>query len=192
MANADQKSTNVLVTGGAGYIGGHTAKALARTGYNPVVLDDLSTGHRSAVKWGPFIEGSLADTGLLRHVFREHKVEAVIHFAASLLVGESMTNPQKYFWNNVVNTLRLLDAMLETGVKHIVFGHDPGAFRDKGTIQTKGGRLFLIDVGMTPEFDYSKGALLLIDRKDGQDVATSLDASGARKEVWRGPAPHGS
>jgi hypothetical protein len=75
---------------------------------------------------------------------------------------------------------------------HIVFGHDPGAFKDKGTIQTKGGRLFLIDVGMTPDFDYSKGALLLIDRKDGQDVATSLDASGARKEVWRGPAPHGS
>ena len=59
-----------------------------------------------------------------------------------------------------------------------MFGHDPGAFRDKGTIQTKGGRLFLIDVGMTPEFDYSKGALLLIDRKDGQDVATSMDASG--------------
>jgi hypothetical protein len=75
---------------------------------------------------------------------------------------------------------------------HIVFGHDPGAFRDKGTIQTKGGRLFLIDVGMTPEFDYSKGALLLVDRKDGQDVATSLDASGVRKEVWRGPVPHGS
>jgi len=75
---------------------------------------------------------------------------------------------------------------------HIVFGHDPGAFRDKGTIQTKGGRLFLIDVGMTPEFDYSKGALMLIDRKDGLDVATSLDASGARREVWRGPAPHGS
>jgi len=75
---------------------------------------------------------------------------------------------------------------------HIVFGHDPGAFRDKGTIQTKNGRLFLIDVGMTPEFDYSKGALMLIDRKDGLDVATSLDASGARREVWRGPAPHGS
>jgi len=75
---------------------------------------------------------------------------------------------------------------------HIVFGHDPGAFRDKGTIQTKGGRLFLIDVGMTPEFDYSKGALMLIDRKDGLDVVTSLDASGARREVWRGPAPHGS
>jgi hypothetical protein len=74
---------------------------------------------------------------------------------------------------------------------HIVFGHDPGAFRDKGTIQTKGGRLFLIDVGMTPEFDYSKGALLFIDRKDGQDVATSMDAAGARHEVWRGPAAHG-
>ena len=77
MANADQNSTNVLVTGGAGYIGSHTAKALERTGYTPVVFDDLSTGHRSTVKWGPFIQGSLADTGLLRHVLREHKVEAV-------------------------------------------------------------------------------------------------------------------
>ena len=128
MANADQNSTNVLVTGGAGYIGSHTAKALERTGYTPVVFDDLSTGHRSTVKWGPFIQGSLADTGLLRHVLREHKVEAVIHFAASLLVGESMTNPQKYFWNNVVNTLRLLDAMLETGVKHIVFSSSAAVY----------------------------------------------------------------
>jgi len=113
--------TSVLVTGGAGYIGSHTAKALARAGYSPVVLDDLSAGHRAAVKWGPLVEGNLADGDLLRSIMREYKVGAVIHFAASLLVSESMTNPQKYFWNNVVNTLKLLDAMLETGVKHIVF-----------------------------------------------------------------------
>jgi calcineurin-like phosphoesterase family protein len=73
--------------------------------------------------------------------------------------------------------------------RHIVFGHDPGAFANKGTIQTKaGGNLFLIDVGMTPVFDYSRGALLLIDRQGGNDVATSLDAAGVRHEVWRGPA----
>ncbi|HEV7500512.1 MAG TPA: metallophosphoesterase [Vicinamibacteria bacterium] len=75
---------------------------------------------------------------------------------------------------------------------HIVFGHDPGAFKDKGTIQTKDdGRIFLIDVGMTRAFDYSKGALLLIDRQGATDVATSLDAAGTRREVWRCPAPHG-
>jgi UDP-arabinose 4-epimerase len=118
----------VLVTGGAGYIGSHTAKALARAGYNPVVLDDLTTGHRGAVKWGPLIEGSLANADLLRKIIREHSIGAVIHFAASLLVNESMTNPQKYFWNNVVNTLKLLDAMLETGVKHIVFSSSAAVY----------------------------------------------------------------
>jgi UDP-arabinose 4-epimerase len=120
--------TSVLVTGGAGYIGSHTAKALARAGYSPVVLDDLSAGHRAAVKWGPLVEGNLADGDLLRSIMREYKVGAVIHFAASLLVSESMTNPQKYFWNNVVNTLKLLDAMLETGVKHIVFSSSAAVY----------------------------------------------------------------
>ena len=104
------------------------------------------------------------------------------------LIGESSLLEARKWWKGDTDEKDL--AALPAA--HIVFGHDPGAFRDKGTIQTKGGRLFLIDVGMTPEFDYSKGALLLIDRKDGQDVATSMDASGARKEVWRGPAPHGS
>ena len=102
----------ILVTGGAGYIGSHTAKALARAGYEPVVLDDFCTGHRSAVQWGPLVEGSLADAELISKVIKEFEVKAVIHFAASLLVGESMTEPRKYFWNNVVNTFRLLDAML--------------------------------------------------------------------------------
>ncbi|HXH48578.1 MAG TPA: UDP-glucose 4-epimerase GalE [Terriglobia bacterium] len=118
----------VLVTGGAGYIGSQTAKALARAGHEGVVLDNLATGHREAVKWGPFIEGDLGDKEMLAKIFKEHRIEAVIHFAASLLVGESVTNPQKYFWNNVVNTLLLLDAMKACGVKHIVFSSSAAVY----------------------------------------------------------------
>lgn len=118
----------VLVTGGAGYIGSHAAKALAREGYEPVVLDDLSTGHRQAVRWGPFVEGSLESEELVSKVLKDFEVTAVMHFAASLLVGESTTQPQKYFWNNVVNTLRLLSAMLRAGVKHIVFSSSAAVY----------------------------------------------------------------
>jgi UDP-glucose-4-epimerase GalE len=118
----------VLVTGGAGYIGSQTAKALATVGHEGVVLDNLVTGHREAVKWGPFVEGDLGDKELLAKIFKEHRIEAVIHFAASLLVGESVTNPQKYFWNNVVNTLMLLDAMKACGVKHIVFSSSAAVY----------------------------------------------------------------
>jgi UDP-glucose-4-epimerase GalE len=118
----------VLVTGGAGYIGSQTAKALATAGHEGVVLDNLVTGHREAVKWGPFVEGDLGDKDLLAKIFKEHRIEAVIHFAASLLVGESVTNPQKYFWNNVVNTLLLLDAMKAGGVKHIVFSSSAAVY----------------------------------------------------------------
>ncbi len=111
----------ILVTGGAGYIGSHTAKFLARAGFEPIVLDSLYTGHRWAVQWGPFVQGDLADFNLLREVIRAYEIQAVIHFAAHAYVGESMGNPRKYFRNNVVNTLNLLDAMVDTRVKHIIF-----------------------------------------------------------------------
>jgi len=120
----------ILVTGGAGYIGSHTAKALARAGYEPVVYDNLRTGYRWAVKWGPFIEGDLADTALLSRTLKDYHIEAVLHFAASLYVGESMTQPRQYFWNNVVNTLRLLDAMQDGGVCHIVFSSTAAVYGD--------------------------------------------------------------
>ena len=111
----------VLITGGAGYIGSHTAKTLAAAGVEPVVLDNLGTGHRRAVRWGPLDEGDLADAALVRAVLRDHRVEAVVHFAASAYVGESMRDPRRYFRNNVANTLTLLDAMLDAGVGAIVF-----------------------------------------------------------------------
>jgi UDP-arabinose 4-epimerase len=118
----------VLVTGGAGYIGSQTAKALAKAGHEIVVLDNLVTGHPEAVKWGPLIEGDLGDKELLEKIFKEQHIEAVLHFAASLLVGESVTDPQKYFWNNVVNTLVLLDAMKAGRVKHIVFSSSAAVY----------------------------------------------------------------
>ncbi len=118
----------VLVTGGAGYIGSHTAKALAKAGHEPLVLDNLSAGHRWAVKWGRLLEWDLADTEMLPQFLEKERVEAVLHFAASLLVGESVQEPRKYFWNNVVNTLRLLDAMLEAGVKRIVFSSSAAVY----------------------------------------------------------------
>jgi len=111
----------VLVTGGAGYIGSHTAKTLSKSGHEPVVLDNFSAGHRWAVKWGPLAEGDLADLEFVRTTLRDFRIEAVIHFAADALVGESVANPRKYYWNNVVNSLRLADTMVELGVKHIVF-----------------------------------------------------------------------
>jgi UDP-glucose 4-epimerase len=112
---------NILVCGGAGYIGSHACKALARAGYTPVTFDNLSTGHRRAVKWGPLVEGDLLDRLDLAHAFREFHIDAVMHFAARSLVGESMRQPELYFLNNVTGTLNLLDAMREASVDRLVF-----------------------------------------------------------------------
>jgi UDP-glucose-4-epimerase GalE len=112
---------SVLIVGGAGYIGSQTAKCIAHTGLYPVVLDNLVYGHKWAVKWGPFVEGDLSDAALVGRVIREHQVTSVIHFAAYANVGESVRDPRKYFRNNVANTLNLLDAMIDHGVRDIVF-----------------------------------------------------------------------
>jgi len=111
----------ILVAGGAGYIGSHAAKALAAAGFRPVVLDDLSRGHRHAVKWGPFISADIADSSLVRRIIEKHDIKAVLHFAASAYVGESMLAPRKYFLNNVRNTLNFLEAVADSSVNQIVF-----------------------------------------------------------------------
>ena len=110
----------VLVTGGAGYIGSHCSRALAAAGYEPIVYDNLSTGHRSFVS-GPLVTGDLLDEARLARAFADHKVSAVMHFAAASLVGESVANPQKYYINNVQGTLSLLQAMGKAGCRRIVF-----------------------------------------------------------------------
>lgn len=112
---------NILVTGGAGYIGSHIGKKLAEAGYNVIVLDNLSKGHREAVLKGKLIVGDLADMDLLDRIMKEEEIEGVIHLAADSLVGESMEKPGKYYRNNVANGLNLLEVMVNNGVKYIVF-----------------------------------------------------------------------
>lgn len=112
----------ILVFGGAGYIGSHTVKHLLDNGYSCVVADNLIYGHREAVDpRAEFVHADLADKYSLQQLFNTHKIEAVIHFAAFTYVGESVTDPQKYYINNVVGTTNLLNVMLQHGVKKIVF-----------------------------------------------------------------------
>jgi len=118
----------VLVTGGAGYIGSHACKALARAGHEPVAFDNLSTGHREAVKWGELVVGDLADDAAVRRVFASHAFGAVMHFAASAHVGPSVTDPRGYYANNLTNGLGLLGAMLDAGVKRLVFSSSCAVF----------------------------------------------------------------
>lgn len=112
---------SVLLVGGAGYIGSHTAKYLAQQGFLPVVYDDLSRGHREAVRWGPLEVGDIADGRRLAEVLARHAPRAVVHFAAFAYVGESVTDPALYYRNNVAGTLSLLEAMRAAGVRHLVF-----------------------------------------------------------------------
>lgn len=118
----------ILVTGGAGYIGSHLVKLLGGKGLDSITLDNLSRGRREMVTSGKFIKGDLSDRDLLMDVFRAYPVKAVIHFAASSLVGESEENPRLYYGNNVANGIQLLDAMLEAGVKKIVFSSSAAVY----------------------------------------------------------------
>ncbi|EHK54232.1 UDP-glucose 4-epimerase GalE [Allomesorhizobium alhagi] len=112
---------NILVTGGAGYIGSHTAKLLSSRGFVPIVYDNLTTGHQSSVRWGPLVHGDILDTDRLAATMAEYEPKAVIHFAASAYVGESVENPSKYYRNNVIGTQSLLDACHRTNVGEIIF-----------------------------------------------------------------------
>src|SRR5262245_33783276 len=110
----------VLVTGGAGYIGSHAAKALYRAGYRVVVFDNLVAGHREAVRYGDFVEGDIKDVAAVRRALSQYEVRAVMHFAAFLDVGESVLNPTAYYRNNVVGALSVLEAMVAEAVGLIV------------------------------------------------------------------------
>ena len=112
---------NILVVGGAGYIGSHMVKLLGKHGHAVVTYDNLSEGHEAAVTAGKFVMGDLMDRAALEQVLEQNQIEAVIHFAASALVGESVTNPAKYYQNNVVATFQLFEAMRRVGVKKLVF-----------------------------------------------------------------------
>jgi UDP-arabinose 4-epimerase len=114
-------SRRILVTGGAGYIGSHTAKLLRSRGLEPVVYDNLATGNRSAVRWGPFVHGDVLDTVHLTRTMERFQPTAAIHFAASAYVGESVEDPSKYYHNNVAGMLSLLDAARQAGLEKVIF-----------------------------------------------------------------------
>lgn len=113
--------STILVSGGAGYIGSHTVKRLHSQGFTPVVLDNLSTGHGDFLRWGSFVFGEVGNAETLDAVFSTHKIDAVIHFASSICVGESATDPLAYYANNVANTIALLQAMRRNAVPLFVF-----------------------------------------------------------------------
>lgn len=118
----------VLVTGGAGYIGSHACKALAKAGFEPIVYDNLQGGRRAAVKWGPLEEGDIRDHARIRDVLESYHPAAVMHFAAYIQVHESVAKPGKYYDNNVSATISLLEAMRETGIDTLVFSSSAAVF----------------------------------------------------------------
>lgn len=112
---------NILVTGGAGYIGSHCCKALYQKGFHPVTIDNLVYGHKSFVKWGEFFQGDVGNPADLKKCFSRHKIDAVMHFAAYAYVGESVQDPLKYYENNLRNTIEMLHAVVENHINYFVF-----------------------------------------------------------------------
>jgi len=111
----------IFIAGGAGYIGSHVNKLLSEKNYKTIVFDNLIYGHKEFLKWGSFIEGDLGNLESIREVFQNNQIKAVMHFSSYAYVGESMEDPEKYYYNNVVNTLNLLKVMKEFGVQYFVF-----------------------------------------------------------------------
>tara|TARA_R110002012_G_scaffold7249_6_gene34241 strand:- start:5247 stop:5960 length:714 start_codon:yes stop_codon:yes gene_type:complete len=126
--------TNVLVTGGAGYIGSHACKALAAAGFTPVTFDNLVTGWRDAVKYGPFVEGNLLNRDQIDAVFAQYQPVAVMHFAALSQVGDSMTQPGLYWRNNVEGSLNLIEAAAQAGCQSFVFSSTCATYGDQDNV----------------------------------------------------------
>ena len=125
---------NVLVTGGAGYIGAHCCKQLHLQGYHPITIDNLVYGHREFVKWGDFHRGNIGNPAHLQDCLKKYHIEAVMHFAAYAYVGESMEAPLRYYTNNVRNTINLFNVLLEHQVTHIVFSSSCATYGDPVSI----------------------------------------------------------
>ena len=123
----------ILIAGGAGYVGSHAAKALCAAGHEGIVFDNLSRGHRAFVRWGPLHEGDVRDAAALDAVFAAHRIDAVMHFAALAYVGESVTQPGRYYDVNVGGTRSLLDAMVRAGVDKIVFSSTCSVYGEPDT-----------------------------------------------------------
>jgi UDP-glucose 4-epimerase len=186
----------ILIAGGAGYIGSHANKILNKKGFKTVVYDNLSRGHREFAKWGHFVLGDLADKDQLRLCFKTYPIDAVMHYCAFCYVGESVDHPAEYYRNNVVNTLNLLDVMVEYGVKYFIFS---------STCATYGNPLQIPmteDHPQQPINPYGKSKLMVEQILKDYDKAYGMrhvclryfNAAGADPEgeigEWHDPEPH--
>ena len=124
----------ILLTGGAGYIGSHINKLISKKGYDTLIFDNLVSGHREHVKWGSFVLGDLSDLHQLRLLFGNYNIKAVMHFAAFSYVGESIVSPEKYYLNNVINTLNLLAVMRQFNVDRFVFSSTCAVYGEPASI----------------------------------------------------------
>ena len=163
-----------LVAGGAGYIGSQTCKALASAGFLPVVYDNLSTGHREFVRWGSLVEGDLLDTETLANAFAEYRPAVVLHFAARAYVGESFEDPAKYYSNNVIGALRVLDAARSAGNVPIVFSSTCAVYGEPGTLP------ITEDTSLSPVNPYGRTKLAVEHALSDYDSAYGLRSARLR------------
>jgi len=188
--------SEILIVGGAGYIGSHMGKYLHNKGLSPVVLDNLSLGHKEAVKWGPLYKGELNDKKLLAEIFKKHDIKAVMHFAAFCYVGESVTLPLKYYENNVAATLGLLSSMLEHDIDKLIFSSTCATYGEPDSLPITESE------SQQPINPYGRSKLMMENILDDLNVAHGMksvclryfNAAGADPEGELGedhdPEPH--
>ncbi len=175
----------ILVTGGAGYIGSHTAALLAGRGHSVVVLDSLEHGYRQAVGPLPLVVGSTHDAALVKQVIGDHRLEAVIHFAAYKAAGESMLEPGKYFENNVGGSLRLIEAACAAGVRRFVFSSTAAVYGTPSTLPVPE------DAELRPENPYGESKLIVERMLKWFDACHGLRSVALRYFNAAGAAPDG-
>ena len=176
---------NILVVGGAGYIGSHMVKLLNDNSHSVIVLDNLSTGNRDAVTCGTFIEGDIKDSNLLDTIFTENKIDCVMHFASYIQVGESVVEPAKYYENNVTNTINLLNCMVKNNVSKFIFSSTAAIFGlpEKIPIDEEHTKL--------PINPYGKTKLMIEQVLADYDIAYNLKSISLRYFNAAGADPSG-
>ncbi len=175
----------ILVVGGAGYIGSHMCKYLHGKGLKPIVLDNLSLGHKESVKWGPLYEGELDDPRLLASIFAKHNIQAVMHFAAFCYVGESVTEPLKYYQNNVAATLDLLSSVLDHGINNIIFSSSCATYGEPESLPISESQ------SQQPINPYGRTKLMMENILDDLDSANGLKSVCLRYFNAAGADPEG-
>ena len=178
---------NVLVTGGAGYIGSHVVQELVKNGYTPIVYDNLSTGHIDAVSEEvQLVEGDIHDMNFLKHVMGEYEVDAVMHFAASSLVGESMENPGRYYYNNVAGSLGVIDAMRGAGVDMLIFSSSAAVYGEPSSSP------ITEDAKLAPTNVYGRTKLIVEGMLSDYSLSYDLRYVSLRYFNAAGAAPQGN